>query len=575
MDINNKKKTIKGIVYGVSAVASILALIFSLLNVSGNTGLVGPQGEKGDAGLKGDTGAKGDAGSQGEKGETGEKGDTGAKGETGDKGSTGSSGSAGSKGADSDVYYNCRIYGADNGYVTVDKGSEKVGEEVTFKIIPDNGYGIYSLKINGEEVITEDNMFSATTITKDMVENGFVVEPTFAKLSANNLNAVIDVDTLVCYDDMEDYFSDYLKNYSGDIYYYAVSAVFNFKLLKDTTIPYYCYFYYTTLNIDLNNKTLNTSEIYAYYGADINVFGGGTIISDGYNLFYLYPAGSYGYTCILNVGEGVTTKCTNGPTIHVLTYDGYSNGSKITYKGKDESVLFLYTNNTTMNETSNPIDVLIDGAEISGRLDLTGYADYIITNSTFTYQGTAIDIRSGNITLTGNEFKPNIPTSYAGSKSSCIVLDSSEIYADTSILFANGLIGNAGFGTFNISNNTFETPDCWNNYFIYDISSDSPISPFGDAVPEKVLNLSDFRGKISGADFSYTYDDTTTNCSGTVYFKTIDAMYDYTLSDFKCELGIVDSSSITYSFLYSDFNGKYCTKDESGNWSDPGDRPVD
>lgn len=84
----------------------------SLYIVKGETGPVGPQGEKGadgtmtfedltpeqKASLKGDKGDTGAAGPQGEPGPKGDKGDPGPKGDKGDTGETGAQGPKGDKG---------------------------------------------------------------------------------------------------------------------------------------------------------------------------------------------------------------------------------------------------------------------------------------------------------------------------------------------------------------------------------------------------------------------------------------------------------------------------------------------
>ncbi len=90
------------------ALLLVMAMLITLLaGCVGETGPIGPQGEKGDTGAQGPQGEKGDTGAQGpqgEKGDTGaqgpqgEKGDTGAQGPQGEKGDTGAQGPQGEKG---------------------------------------------------------------------------------------------------------------------------------------------------------------------------------------------------------------------------------------------------------------------------------------------------------------------------------------------------------------------------------------------------------------------------------------------------------------------------------------------
>jgi hypothetical protein len=67
---------------------------FSLVNLQGATGLIGPKGDTGDRGLIGPKGDTGDRGLIGPKGDTGDQGATGPKGDTGDRGATGANGSS-------------------------------------------------------------------------------------------------------------------------------------------------------------------------------------------------------------------------------------------------------------------------------------------------------------------------------------------------------------------------------------------------------------------------------------------------------------------------------------------------
>lgn len=68
------------------------------LQVIGEVGQPGIQGEKGDTGAIGPQGSKGDTGAQGSQGDKGEKGDTGSQGLKGDKGDTGERGLQGVQG---------------------------------------------------------------------------------------------------------------------------------------------------------------------------------------------------------------------------------------------------------------------------------------------------------------------------------------------------------------------------------------------------------------------------------------------------------------------------------------------
>ena len=55
-----ENKTKKNVIYSLIGVLSIGALVFSLLNFTGCTGLTGPKGDTGAQGEKGDQGEQGD-----------------------------------------------------------------------------------------------------------------------------------------------------------------------------------------------------------------------------------------------------------------------------------------------------------------------------------------------------------------------------------------------------------------------------------------------------------------------------------------------------------------------------------
>ncbi len=75
-----------------------------------------------------------------------------------------------------DTAYSSTIISSQNGHVEVNVGSAVIGEEVTFTVVPDDGYECVSFKIDGEEKTLTDNKYTTT-----MKKNGFVVNAKFAK----------------------------------------------------------------------------------------------------------------------------------------------------------------------------------------------------------------------------------------------------------------------------------------------------------------------------------------------------------------------------------------------------------
>lgn len=86
--------------FALMALCLCVSLMTSLIScgVAGETGPVGPQGEKGDTGAVGPQGEKGDTGAVGPQGEKGDAGDIGSQGEKGDIGPVGPQGNKGDTG---------------------------------------------------------------------------------------------------------------------------------------------------------------------------------------------------------------------------------------------------------------------------------------------------------------------------------------------------------------------------------------------------------------------------------------------------------------------------------------------
>ena len=579
----NKKKVLKPIYYTVTILAASLALTFSLLNMNGCTSLVGPQGdqgekgekgddgekgepgkkgETGEQGEKGDTGSKGEAGDQGQKGDQGEKGDTGSKGETGDKGDKGNTGSTGMPGYDATKYYNCVILPSENGYVTLDKGSYKVGDTVTFTIVPNSGYGISSFKVNDKELVTDSNIFTTTTITTEMVENGLVIKANYAKLSTNN--AILDLDNMICYDTMDEVF-DALKNYPYSTYYYISNKTVNLKLYKNTTLTSDFALLQSTLNLDLgNNNTLTTSAyIDSYYSGGINVFGKGTIINETSTNYMLGLYSINRYNLNLSIGSDIITKCTKGNAIFYTSYDYYGDNTTIIYNGTDYSQTLLNVSGNVI-KSDNPANITIENATINSNMYLAGFANYVIKDSTFNTSDTAIKAKSGNITLTDNTFNVTLAEDYTFATPAYVACSNGGFGASTTVMLESGLSSYAGFGTFTISNNTFNRTllsDKWYDFIIYQADNNAPVPEITEST-YKILRNSDFKGKIEG--ISFTADGNTQTCD--IYFLTVEEMCNYTPQSFKEEYSLTACDNTA-------FDNKYCTKNEDGSWTTPGAKP--
>ena len=102
------------------------------------------------------------------------------KGEDGEDGKDGVDGSNGSTGSKGDTAYSTTILPSIGGYVIVDKGTSFIGDNVIFKIIPNEGYRLKSFSIDGNKTnikdkvtyIKETNTYTCST---KMIKNGFVV----------------------------------------------------------------------------------------------------------------------------------------------------------------------------------------------------------------------------------------------------------------------------------------------------------------------------------------------------------------------------------------------------------------
>ena len=90
----------------------------------------------------------------------------------------GNDGSKGDKGDAGETAYSSTILPSSNGYVSVNLGSQIVGGNITFNVIPDTNYKCTSFTLNGTQYVDSlvDNSF-----TTAMVKNGFVVSAKFEK----------------------------------------------------------------------------------------------------------------------------------------------------------------------------------------------------------------------------------------------------------------------------------------------------------------------------------------------------------------------------------------------------------
>ncbi|MBE7080085.1 MAG: hypothetical protein E7371_02465, partial [Clostridiales bacterium] len=70
-----------------------------------------------------------------------------------------------------------QIAESENGKVTVDNYTPQVGEEVAFNVVPNNGYELSELKVNGVAIEAVDGVYQTT-----MIRDGLYVEATFKKL---------------------------------------------------------------------------------------------------------------------------------------------------------------------------------------------------------------------------------------------------------------------------------------------------------------------------------------------------------------------------------------------------------
>ena len=95
----------------------------------------------------------------------------------------GNDGSKGDKGDAGETAYSSTILPSSNGYVSVNLGSQIVGGNITFNVIPDTNYKCTSFTLNGTQYVDSlvDNSF-----TTAMVKNGFVVSAKFEKINEDN-----------------------------------------------------------------------------------------------------------------------------------------------------------------------------------------------------------------------------------------------------------------------------------------------------------------------------------------------------------------------------------------------------
>ncbi len=150
--------------------------------------------------IKGETGEAGQDGEKGEQGETGEQGPQGDKGDKGDQGEQGPAGEDGKDGQDGATAWSNTMIPSADGYVTVDKGSAIVGEDITFTAIPYdiNTHVATHIILNGEshEVDGEGK------VTVKMVANGYVAQGVFEEITILDEAISADINTVLGLSDL-------------------------------------------------------------------------------------------------------------------------------------------------------------------------------------------------------------------------------------------------------------------------------------------------------------------------------------------------------------------------------------
>ena len=400
MKENNKtkdnKKGLKVLCYSLLVAVSLTAIGLSMCNLLGYTSLVGEKGEtgsKGDKGESGDPGQKGETGDKGETGETGIKGETGDQGEQGDKGATGdpgskgekgdkgdkgSTGSTGSDGKDADKYYNCTILKSTGGYITLDKGCAKVGETVTFTIVPENNY-IFNKLFVGEQSVKDNTTYveGEFTYSCEMVENGLVVSADFLDVGTN---PVLDVD-------------------SNSIYTSISAAIAesktNLRLLNNITLEGgeegtgATITLNTDLTLDLNGKTLTFNEAkngfvvngnYLFTVKDTSTNKDGKIVVDGYgengdSAIYITDKSKF----VLESGE-ISMNGKNSSASNTAYAINAAYGSKIEITGGK-----IVSDNTAGHsktiDLSTDADITICDATLENKKSDTDDDSYVINSS--------------------------------------------------------------------------------------------------------------------------------------------------------------------------------------------------
>ena len=211
---------------------TILTLIGLLGLSSCGKGEKGDKGDTGPAGATGETGPKGDKGEDGKDGIDGSTWLTGSglpssslgkegdmylnttngdvyqkedntwklkmniKGEDGSDGEDGKDGLNGSSGSKGETAWSNTILPSSNGYIIPSIGGGVKNTPITFKLFPNDGFILDTLKLNDKEyklnneednIKVVDNHYELSTT---MIENGYVVSATF--ISDTQTNVIVD-----------------------------------------------------------------------------------------------------------------------------------------------------------------------------------------------------------------------------------------------------------------------------------------------------------------------------------------------------------------------------------------------
>lgn len=288
------------------------------------------------------------------------------------------------------------------------------------------------------------------------------------------------------------------------------------------------------ITLDLNGKDITGNKRIRVYGS-LDIVGQGKIVSSDYPIA-VYSNNNTSVSNHVSIGPKVTLTNTNDNDYALALFPYYdSSASKFVNNGFNTEVTINGTINgvigtlgTHTNDT-NRSKLTIDGATINGQGYFPGNVDYIIKNTTFNSETTALTFKGGYIDIQDCKFNCEKTLSITPAFVSC---SNGGFDANTAI-YIEQKNGYPLVKSVTLSNNTFNTPEGFiGNILQYSADEGKLITFDSDGEQKDIVFADMFAASISVTLQTFKTDGVTVKQSlpCVMYFTTLELANSYSIT---------------------------------------------